>query len=126
MKTFDLRTTYVQLADGPRATPIDVDENFWSTIDQRKELHGGRLVMAFEMSADWDHWEMHPQGDELLILSKGSMELVYEENDREKRLKMRAPQSFIVPAGVWHRALVSEPSTLLTVTRGSGTRHKPL
>ena len=123
---FDLRTTYVQLADGPRATTIPVDEGFWSTIDEKPELHGGRLVMAFEMSSDWDHWEMHPNGDELLILTKGAMVLVYEENGRENRLKIEAPQSFIVPAGVWHRALVSEPSLLITVTRGSGTEHKPI
>lgn len=124
--TFDLRTTYVQLTDGPRATAIPVGKDFWSTIGEKPELHAGRLVMAFEMSADWDHWEMHPNGDELLILTKGALELVYEEKGREKRLEMRAPQSFIVPAGVWHRAVVSEPSLLITVTRGSGTEHKPI
>ena len=37
---FDLIDTYVQLADGPRAVPVQVGEDFWATIDDRPEHRG--------------------------------------------------------------------------------------
>ena len=32
---FDLATTYVQLDDGPQAFRVEVDDEFWATIDRR-------------------------------------------------------------------------------------------
>lgn len=43
-EVFDLAATYVQLDDGPAALTVDVDDDFWETIDRRPDLRGGRLV----------------------------------------------------------------------------------
>jgi hypothetical protein len=40
----------------------------------------GRLVTVFEMAEDWTTWEMHPEGEELLVLLSGAMTLVLDEN----------------------------------------------
>jgi len=41
---------------------------------------------------------------------------------REVPLSQRA--ATVIPKGVWHTAKVSEPSRMLFVTMGRGTRHR--
>jgi mannose-6-phosphate isomerase-like protein (cupin superfamily) len=122
---FDLATTYVQLDDGPAASPVKVDDVFWESIDQRPELHGGRLVGTFHNAADWDVWEMHPAGDEVVCLLSGAIDVVLDEPDGERIVSLEAGQTCIVPRGVWHSAAVREPGDTLHITRGEGTRHRP-
>jgi mannose-6-phosphate isomerase-like protein (cupin superfamily) len=122
---FDLATTYVQLDDGPAASPVAVDDAFWESIDQRPELHGGRLVGTFHNAADWDAWEMHPAGDEVVCLLSGAIDVVLDEPDGERIVSLEAGQTCIVPRGVWHSAVVREPGDTLHITRGEGTQHRP-
>ncbi|HEX3668199.1 MAG TPA: cupin domain-containing protein [Acidimicrobiia bacterium] len=123
--TFDLATTYVQLDDGPQAFAVEIDGEFWQTIDRRSELQGGRLVGTFHNAKDWDVWEMHPPGDEVVCLLSGAIDVVLDEPDGERVVELRSGQTCIVPRGVWHRAIVREPGDTLHVTRGEGTQHRP-
>src|SRR5262249_10318149 len=68
---FDLATTYVHLDDGPAARPVPVDDDFWQTIEQRRDLHGGRLVIVSHNAAHWPAWEMHRQARRSCISSPG-------------------------------------------------------
>ena len=122
---FDLATTYVQLDDGPRALAVEVDDEFWQTIDRRSELQGGRLVGRFHNTQDWDIWEMHPAGDEVVCLLSGAIDVVLDEPDGERVVALEAGRTCIVPRGVWHRAIVREPGDTLHITRGEGTQHRP-
>ena len=124
-EAFDLATTYVQLDDGPAATAVPVDEQFWETVDRRPELHGGRLVGAFHNASDWDSWEMHPAGDELVCLLSGAIDVVLDEEHGERVVPLEAGKTFIVPRGVWHRAVVHEAGDTVHITRGAGTQHRP-
>jgi mannose-6-phosphate isomerase-like protein (cupin superfamily) len=120
--TFDLATTYVQLDDGPQAFAVEVDDEFWATIDRRPELRGGRLVGTFHNAKDW---EMHPAGDEVVCLLTGAVDVVLDEPDGERVVELAAGRTCIVPRGVWHRAIVREPGETLHITRGDGTQHRP-
>ena len=122
-EAFDLATTYVQLDDGPAALTVQVDDRFWETIDRRPELHGGRLVGTFHNAADWEIWEMHPAGDEIVCLLSGAIDMVLEEGHGERVVPLEAGQTCIVPQGVWHRAVVREPGDTRHITRGEGTQH---
>jgi mannose-6-phosphate isomerase-like protein (cupin superfamily) len=122
---FDLATTYVQLDDGPQALAVEVDDEFWQTIDRRSELQGGRLVGRFHNGEDWDIWEMHPAGDEVVCLLSGAIDVVLDEPDGERVVALEAGRTCIVPRGVWHRAIVREPGDTLHITRGEGTQHRP-
>lgn len=122
---FDLAETYVHLPDGPAATPVAGGAAFWEALDHRTDLHDGRLVTVFRMAADWPHWEMHPEGDELVCLMSGAMDLIIEEPRGERVVPLRAPAAAIVPRGAWHRAVVHAPGDALFVTRGKGTQHRP-
>jgi mannose-6-phosphate isomerase-like protein (cupin superfamily) len=120
---FALASTYVQLLDGLRAETVDVDENFWSEIDARKSLHRGRLVGLMRMErGEGDHSEVHPAGDELLILISGAADVVLEERGGERAIPLTAGQACVVPRGTWHHFRVRRAGELVFVTPGRGTR----
>jgi mannose-6-phosphate isomerase-like protein (cupin superfamily) len=86
----------------------------------------GRLVSAYEFLESWTMWEMHPAGEELLIVTAGSMVLVQELGDGgDERLTLRAGDYVIIPRGIWHTADVTEPASALFITAGQDTVHRP-
>src|SRR5262249_1075992 len=108
--------------DGPAAVLVPVEADFWERIEERKELHQGRLLMVTHQSGAMPHWEMHPAGDELLYLLSGKMEVVLEINSSEQVVSLAARTAVIVPQGIWHTFRVDEPGELLSITRGAGTQ----
>jgi mannose-6-phosphate isomerase-like protein (cupin superfamily) len=75
--------------------------------------------------------ELHPDGDELLYLVSGRIEVVLDDGDQqqagaETRYSVEAGQAFIVPKGVWHRLEVVAPAHLIHVTPGPQSAHRPL
>ena len=123
---FDLTTTYVHLEDGGAGTAVPVDADFWPALMSGDKRYPGRLVTASEATADWTHWEMHPAGEELLLLLSGAVEVVMEVGQGERRVALGAGQAFLMPRGVWHRVEVREPGRFVFVTYGEGTQHRPL
>jgi mannose-6-phosphate isomerase-like protein (cupin superfamily) len=123
-KGFDLETTYLSLPDGPDVTRLAVAPDFWETIEQRDDL-GERLVAVFRFDADWTSWEVHPEGDEVVVLLSGAVDLVLDEPGGERVVELRDRAAAIVPRGVWHTANVHAPSEALHITRGEGTTHRP-
>jgi mannose-6-phosphate isomerase-like protein (cupin superfamily) len=124
MFSFDPASTYVCLSASGRASTIEVTPEFWTTIDERDDLDDGRLVAAFPCDADWPHWEMHPHGEEILVLLSGRMTMVFEERGKERSVELQEGRACIVPRGIWHRAVVHVPSKLLGITYGRGTEHR--
>jgi len=115
-----LDRTYIQLSDAADATPIPVDRDFWARIEERTELHSGRLITAFDLDGE-THWEMHPAGDEILYAVSGIMEAVLEEKRGNRAIRFKAGEFFIVPRGAWHTVRAVKPGKLLAITRGEGT-----
>ena len=124
MRHMDLEHTYLSL-DGQgevRAHPV---EGFWESVDSNADLLG-TLVAGYVSTEDWPNWEMHPAGDEVLVLLDGRMTLILDEPAGERRVEITAGSTCIVPKGVWHRALVPEVSRFLGITYGAGTTHRPI
>src|SRR5690606_39403706 len=81
---FALDQIYVHLTpDDGGATPIPVTPDFWATIATRTDLHDGFLLTRARMTEDWPHWEMHPEGEEIVILLAGAIDLRSEEHTSE-------------------------------------------
>jgi mannose-6-phosphate isomerase-like protein (cupin superfamily) len=123
---FDFTSTYVHLEDGPGAVRLCVGDDFWERIESRTDLHEGRLVSGFHFTEDWKTWEVHPNGDEIVYLLSGAMDLVLQEAEGERVVKLRGRAACVVPRGAWHRAIVHAPSDALFITRGAGTQHRPI
>jgi len=124
--TFDPEQTYVHLEDGPEALLLEVGDDFWEKLSRRTDLGDGRLFAVFRFEESWRTREIHPSGDELVYLLSGAIDLVLFEDAGERVIPLRGRAACVVPRGVWHTARVHEPSEVLHVTRGAGTRHEPL
>ena len=125
-RAFTLQDTYIHLKPDDSARTLEGGARFWAGIAERRDLDEGRLMGASDQSRDWDHWERHPVGEEILTLLSGEMELVLDEPGGERRVVLKAGQTFVVPRGIWHRGIVKEPGRLMFVTPGAGTEHRPV
>ncbi len=123
---FDLLSTYVHLEDGGGALPVQVGADFWAQVGSRVDLHGGRLVGVTHQTGDWPTWEMHPAGDELIVLLSGAVDIVLQDRDGERVVELGTRATCIVPRGTWHRFIVGTPGNVLFITPGGGTQHRPV
>ena len=57
--------------------------------------------------------EMHPDGDELLFLVEGAIDIALDKEAGEQVVPLDTGQAFVVPRGIWHRIIVKEPCRLL-------------
>jgi len=124
--TFSLDSTYIHLRPDERALAMEGGSAFWQGIGARHDLEQGRLMGSVDQTADWDHWERHPAGDEILTLLTGEFEIVLDTTAGEQRAALKPGETFIVPKGVWHRGIVKAPGRLMFITPGSGTEHRPV
>lgn len=86
----------------------------------------GRLVSMHTFTRSWDTWEMHPMGDEIVVCTKGTIELVQEVDGEERRVTLGEGDAIINPAGVWHTAIVKSECSVLFITAGMGTEMRPV
>lgn len=87
----------------------------------------GFSVGAPIMTRDAPHrGELHPDGDELLYVISGSVQVVLEEPGGERTVPVGPGQGLIVPRGVWHKVELQEPTQLIHITPGPGGDHRPL
>jgi len=124
-KSFDLASAYVNLRPDDSASILKVGPRFWATIDKRTDLDDGRLMGTTPQKKDWPHWERHPAGDEILTLLSGELVMVLETPRGNRRVPLKAGQTFVVPKGLWHRAEVRKKGVLMFITPGAGTEHRP-
>jgi mannose-6-phosphate isomerase-like protein (cupin superfamily) len=125
--TFDLTTTYVVARPDGDVPRIPVDDSFWPEVmaGGHPELNGGWMIGAFDYTSDWDSWERHPIGDEIVTLLAGRVEMVLDLDGRQWSVPVEAGRTVIVPRGAWHRAIVHEPGRAIHITLGEGTHHRP-
>lgn len=126
---FDLSATAVHLGLGARAIPLegfDFSPACLEGYERRFASDGaeGRLVMQFPCRADWDVWEVHPAGDELVVVLSGRMVLHQELAGAVRSVTLGPGEAVVNPPGVWHTADVVEPGAILTITSGLGTEHR--
>lgn len=95
------------------------------------ERHGadgaeGRLVSHYRFTEDWDSWEMHPAGDEVVLCLEGSIVVHQQRTDGTEATVTLGPGEYAInPPGCWHTADIGVAATCLFITAGLGTEHRP-
>jgi mannose-6-phosphate isomerase-like protein (cupin superfamily) len=119
-----LDSTFVVLQPDRSAVPVPVTPRIYEELDRRFEGFKGRLLVScYRFDSDWESWEMHPAGDEIVCLLSGRV--AFEFEGRGVVAELAEPGSFVVvPRGTWHTAHTTVPTTMLFVTPGEGTQHK--
>jgi|SRR5579872_2569520 len=125
-KPFSLDKEYVNLRPDDGATTLKIGPQFWSTIQRRTSLSRGRLLGVTPQKVDWPIWERHPAGEEILVMLSGEMDIALQTRRGERRVRLKAGHSFVVPRGIWHRGIARKPGKLMFITPGAGTEHRPV
>jgi len=101
----------------------DVSDNFYTELEAEfAGFHGHTLVSQYAFSEAWPTWEIHPMGDELVMLLSGATDMVLWIDGAEDIIRVNEPgQYVIVPKGTWHTARPYEPTSMLFLTPGQGT-----
>jgi mannose-6-phosphate isomerase-like protein (cupin superfamily) len=68
-------------------------------------------------------WERHPDGDELLQVLEGGVEVTVLTEAGPLRATIAMGSIFVVPRGLWHRQIASARTTLLFATALQGSEH---
>src|SRR5687768_8286818 len=86
-------TTYLRLKPDARIEPLTVSPTFWPDVMAGKlgTFHNEYLVSMFNFDANWPNWEMHPNGDEIVILLSGAMDFILDTPDGEQTCSVRNP-----------------------------------
>ena len=129
----DLRSRWIHLGRGATATPQPATEDaadpmaWYESYAERTAADGaeGRLVALHEFSGDWEVWEMHPVGSEVVVCTAGEMTLIQQTTAGERHIALTPGCYAINNAGVWHTADVPQSAQALFITAGQGTQHRP-
>lgn len=84
----------------------------------------GRLVSMHIFTQNWGVWEMHPKGSEVVLCTKGRINLVQEIDGKEQRTVLNEGEYAINAPGVWHTADIDGEATALFITSGFRTEHR--
>ncbi len=122
-----LSDTCLRLRPDNSAEPIHLGDDFWPRLMSGKlgTFHREYLVMTFAYDKDWPNWEMHPNGDEIVMLLEGKTTLVLEIDGAEKVVELNESAAYVVvPRGTWHTSRARGPCRMLFITPGEGTQHR--
>jgi hypothetical protein len=131
MAATDLSTYPVHLGRGGKAVtePAFTGDMAWyMNYGQRHAADGAdaRLFSQFTFTESWPTWEMHPNGDEVVLCTAGVMVLHQEHPDGTRSQVTLEPGQYAINApGVWHTADIPESATGVFITAGMGTQVRP-
>ena len=121
------RPIHLGLGAKAQVQPEFAGMEWYADYEARHAADGaeGRLVSLHSFIENWDMWEMHPAGAEVVVCTKGAMTLIQQTVDGDVRITLAEGEYAINPPGTWHTADVDGAATALFITAGSGTEHRP-
>lgn len=123
----DLTENYLSLGKTGEIKKVAGGDQFWSLASDELEKFGKDwLITEFYFDEDWKTWEMHPNGEEIVYLLSGEMDLILEAGGERKIFQLRRKGLVIVPRGAWHTGKFFQPSNVLVITRGEETQVRPI
>ena len=124
-----LSENWIHLGLGATAEPQQMFDGmqWYGDYAARTSLDGaeGRLVSQHSFSKNWEVWEMHPEGSEVVLCTQGEMTLIQEIDGEEVRTTLESGEYAINPAGVWHTADIANVAEAVFITAGKNTQHRP-
>lgn len=121
-----IQRDFIVLSPDKKASVEPADATLYNRLDKKyNSFIGHELISSYEFESDWSSWEVHPHGDEIVLLISGEVEFLLGNESGEARVTLREQgQYLVVPKGIWHTAKTKCKSKLLFITPGQGTQHK--
>ena len=126
-KARPIDTNFVVMNERFNAEIVPVTDELYANLDATFGAFAGHsLISCYTFKSDWPTWEVHPHGDEFVILLDGEIELVLGGDTAadDEVVRLQSPGDFvIVPRNTWHTGRVSRSAKCLFVTPGEGTEN---
>ena len=104
---------------------VEVTPTLYADLDVRFDrFKGCLLVSSHEFDGDWPTWEVHPSGDEIVLLLAGAARMLLrpDEAGEAQAVDLAEPGAYVVvPRNTWHTARISGTARMLFITPGEGT-----
>ena len=124
-RSYNIQNDFIVLNTNKDASIEKCDEGLYSRLDKSyNDFVGCELISCYEFDSDWPSWEMHPHGDEIVMLLSGHVEFVLDDEAHTVVTLKGQGDYVIVPRGVWHMAKTTVKSKVLFITSGQDTQHK--
>lgn len=122
----DLSTTRLIINPEQSVTPRSVTPAFYAELGAVfGDFSGHTLVATHRFESPWSTWEVHPKGDEVVVLLSGDIDMVLWRGEAEQVVRLSEPGTCVViPRGIWHTARPHQATEMLFITPGEGTQNK--
>ena len=117
IERLDLAQTFVRLTNDGGIDAVPLTTAFWR--GKGAAASGDRFVGIVDFSSSEDlhssSQEVHPDGDELIIVLAGAIDVMIDDGSSETAIALDVGHAAVVPRGVWHRLVMREPGRLLFI-----------
>lgn len=123
-----IKSDFVVLSPDKKATIEHFDSDLYKRLDAKYNgFIGHELISCYEFTSDWTCWEVHPYGDEIVVLLSGTTSFYLQiDGDEIKIVLSDQGQYMVVPRGVWHTAKTQNYAKVLFITPGQDTQNKAI
>lgn len=127
-KVNNLKNTYAVIQPNQAVEKVAVSPSVYQELDENfNHFKGHQLVSMHEFEEDWAAWEIHPKGDEVVVLLSGRITLRLDIDGEHQKVELREQGDFVVvPQNTWHTAHTQTPSKVLFITPGEATEYKSI
>ncbi|HTR79856.1 MAG TPA: hypothetical protein VMH39_17210 [Gemmatimonadaceae bacterium] len=121
-----LHETFAVLRPDLSVGTIAVTPTIYEELDAAfNQFRSHVLIASFEFERDWETWERHPAGDEIVILVSGAATLKLRKPSGDEAVELREPGAFIIiPRNTWHTAEIGQKTRMIFVTPGEATENR--
>lgn len=121
-----LEKNFVVVSPDKKATVESVDAKLYERLNSNYNgFKGHDLISCYEFNQDWSTWEIHPNGDEIVVLLSGKATFVLQLDEGNKSIQLQKEGAYvIVPKNVWHTLKTNVKTKVLFITPGEGTQNK--
>lgn len=108
------------MSDLPLLTIDDTTTEAEADAATRSVARLGPCTLGMMRYAGLTPWERHPDGDELLHVLEGAVDITVLTDDGPRQVSVEAGSVFVCPQGLWHRQL---PRPAVTMLYGTPVEH---
>ena len=101
-----VKDIYSELASHPQGSLINL-LNF-----------NGQCIGVCDVDETTTHWELHPDTDEFFYIIEGRLNIILLRGDSRQVYIANAGSGFVIPQGIWHKAVAKERVKLMCYTPG--------
>src|ERR1700744_967572 len=97
-EALDAASTFLRLRPDASIEALRGDATFWQRISSGAlgDFHNEFLLAGVGYDKDWTHWEMHPNGDEVVCLLSGVVRIMLELSAGAESVELNKPGEYVV------------------------------